>query len=91
MGAKFAVLSEVTGRPQVPAKGGGRAQGPHAPCDARVSLKLPINQYDNDTSERDVLLAVFEQLRGIRVALWALVGLIGALVLVMWMGFDKVT
>ena len=31
-------------------------------------MKLPTNRYDDDTSERDVLLAVFEELRVIKVA-----------------------
>jgi hypothetical protein len=31
-------------------------------------MKLPTNRYDEDTSERDVLLAVFEELRTIKVA-----------------------
>jgi len=54
-------------------------------------MKLPTNQYDDDTTERDVLLAVFEQLRGIRVAHWALVVLVAAVLFEVWMGFDSVT
>ena len=54
-------------------------------------MKLPTNQYDDDTTERDVLLAVFEQLRGIRVALWVLVVLVAAVLFEVWMGFDSVT
>jgi len=54
-------------------------------------VKLPTNRYDDDTTERDALLAVFEQLRGIRVALWALVVLVAALLVELWMHFDNVT
>ena len=31
-------------------------------------MKLPTNRYDEDTSERHVLLALFEELRTIKVA-----------------------
>ena len=31
-------------------------------------MKLPTNRYDDDTSDRDVLLALFEELRTIKVA-----------------------
>ena len=54
-------------------------------------MKLPTNQYDDDTTERDVLLAVFGQLRGIRIALWALVVLVPALLFEVWVRFDNVT
>lgn len=30
-------------------------------------MDLPTNRYDDDTSERDVLLALFEELRTIKV------------------------
>ncbi len=46
-----------------------------------AGVKLPTNQYDAETSERDVLLAIFEQLRGIRVAAWTLVALVAALLI----------
>ena len=51
-------------------------------------MKLPTNEYDDDTSERDVLMAVFEQMRGIRTALWALVVLMAVLIVVLWAGLD---
>ena len=31
-------------------------------------MKLPTNSYDADTTDRDVLLALFEELRTIKVA-----------------------
>ena len=31
-------------------------------------VKLPTNHYEEDTSERDVLLALFEEMRAIRIA-----------------------
>lgn len=32
-------------------------------------MKLPTNRYDEDTSEREVLLAIFEELRAIKAAI----------------------
>ena len=32
-------------------------------------MKLPANRYDESTSERDVLLAMFEELRAIKAAI----------------------
>ena len=48
------------------------------------AVKLPTNHYDDATAERDALLAIFEQLRGIRVAVWALVVLVAVLLVVVW-------
>jgi hypothetical protein len=31
-------------------------------------VKLPTNDYDEQTSERDALLAIFEELRAIKIA-----------------------
>jgi hypothetical protein len=54
-------------------------------------VKIPENDYDEGTSERDALLAIFEQLRSIRTAAWILVALVALLTVVVYMGFDSVT
>lgn len=54
-------------------------------------MKIPTNHYDGETTERDALLGIFEELRSIRLAIWSLVVLVIVLIVVVYEGFSNAT
>lgn len=56
-----------------------------------ATVKLPTNSYDDEATEHDALLGIFEELRSIRLAIWSLVVLVIVLIVVVYAGFSDAT